>query len=149
MVGEAGSGAEFSRPDTTILVTRGVVRLFRAMGDTCLTEFRLKSGRRVDVAALAKDGKFTAVEVKSSVEDFRADTKWQEYLPFCDKFFFAVPLEFPVELLPDETGLILADAYGAAIERPATMGDMNASRRKALMIRYARQAADRLAALSD
>lgn len=136
--------AALSRPDTTVLVTRGVIRLFRAMGDTCLTEFRLKNGRRVDVAALSKNGTFTAIEVKSSIEDFRVDMKWRDYLPFCDRFFFAVPLDFPLEMLPDDTGLILADAYDAAIERPATEGDMNASRRKALMIRYARQATDRL-----
>lgn len=137
------------RPETTVLVTRGVVRLFREMGDTCLTEFRLKNGRRVDVAALAKSGALTAIEVKSSVEDYRMDGKWQDYLPFCDRFYFAVPLDFPVEILPDDTGLILADAYGAAVERAATPGTMNATRRKALMLRYARQAAGRLAQVTE
>ena len=43
--------------------------------------------------------------------------------------------------------LILADAYGASIERPAAEGSMNAARRKALTLRFARLAAERIARL--
>lgn len=132
------------RPAATGAVTRGAVRLFREMGAACLLEVTLKTGRRADVMALDRDGAITILEVKSSVEDFRTDAKWEEYLPFCDRFYFAVPVDFPVEVLPDAVGLVVADAYGAAIERPAAQGAMNASRRKALTLRYARQAAERL-----
>lgn len=137
------------RPAATGAVTRGAVRLLREMGSACLLEVILKTGRRADVMALDKSGGVTIVEVKSSLEDYRADSKWVEYLPFCDRFYFAVPVDFPMEILPEEVGLIVADAYGAAIERPAADGSMNASRRKALMLRYARQASERLMRVMD
>ena len=133
-----------SRPEVTRMVTRGVMRLFRTQGEACLDELTLKTGRRVDVMALDRKGRFTAIEVKSSREDFRVDEKWQDYLPFCDLFYFAVSPEFPLELLPEDVGLIIADAYGAEVIRPATPGEMNPSRRKALTLRFARKSADRL-----
>lgn len=133
-----------NRPDATLAVTRGAVRLFREMGLACLTEVSLNTGRRVDILAFDKKGLASVVEVKSSLEDFATDAKWQEYLPFCDRFYFAVPLSFPIEVLPEEAGLIVADAYGAAIERPAAEGTMNATRRKSLTLRFARLAAERL-----
>lgn len=136
-----------SRPEATVLVTRGCLRLLREMGQACLTEVTLKTGRRVDILALDKKGVVSVVEVKSSLEDFTADSKWTDYLEFCDKFYFAVPADFPIDILPEEPGLILADAYGASIERPAAEGTMNAARRKALTLRFARLAADRVARL--
>ncbi len=138
-----------TRPDATQAVTRGTMRLLREMGLSCLTEVPLKTGRRVDVMALDKKGQTTIVEVKSSLEDYAADSKWGEYLPFCDRFYFAVPTDFPVDILPGEVGLILADAYGASIERPAAEGSMNASRRKALTLRFARLAAERCSRLME
>ena len=138
-----------TRPDATLAVTRGTVRLLRNMGMACLTEVSLNTGRRVDVLALDKKGQATVVEVKSSLEDYAVDSKWTEYLPFCDRFYFAVPVTFPVEILPDSVGLIIADAYGASIERSAAEGSMNGTRRKALTLRFARLAADRFADLMD
>lgn len=131
------------RPEATSAVTRGTLRLLREMGQSCVTEISLNTGRRVDVLGIDRKGLVTIVEVKSSFADFTTDQKWQEYLPFCDRFFFAVPLDFPLAVLPEETGLIVADAYGAAVERPAIEGAMNAARRKALTLRFARLAADR------
>ena len=84
------------------------------------------------------------MEVKVSVADYRGDTKWREYLPYCDRFFFATPVEFPLDLLPADIGVITADAYGAAILNPAAPGDMNANRRRALTLRFARQGALRM-----
>lgn len=138
-----------ARPEITQGVTRGVTRLLRQMGQTCITELSLKTGRRVDVIALDRKGQVTVVEVKSSLEDFRTDEKWQEYLPFCDAFYFAVSESFPVEILPEDVGLIIADAYGAEIVRPGTQGEMNPARRKALTLRFARHAADRLMRWED
>lgn len=132
-----------NRPEATLAVTRGTVRLLRNMGLSCLTEVPLKTGRRVDILALDKKGVATVVEVKSSLEDFATDGKWEDYLPFCDRFYFAVPMTFPVEILPGSVGMIIADAYGASIERPAAEGSMNAARRKALTLRFARLAAER------
>lgn len=140
---------DIAAADRTRLVTRGVCRLLTQMDQACVTELRLKNGRRVDVISLDSKGKFTIVEVKVSVADFRGDRKWQDYLPFCDAFFFAVPVNFPLDILPQDAGLITADAYGAAILNPAAEGDMNASRRKALTIRFARHAAGRLSGVMD
>lgn len=142
----SGFGA---RPDATQAVTRGTLRLLREMGLACLTEVPLNSGRRVDILGLDRKGLVSVIEVKSSPEDFAADAKWRDYLPFCDRFYFAVPVDFPSAILPAETGLILADAYGAAIERPAADGSMNAARRKALTLRAARLGMERCARLLD
>jgi hypothetical protein len=32
-------------------------------------------------------------EIKTSAADFNRDTKWQEYLPYCERFYFACPAE--------------------------------------------------------
>lgn len=145
----ASSLDQMSAAEQTRRVTRGVLRLFSDMGRPSLTEFTLKTGHRLDVAAIAKDGKFTAIEVKVSVADFRGDKKWREYLPYCDEFYFAIPVGFPLDLLPANVGVISADAFGAAIIEPAIKGTMNAARRKALTLRFARQAALRVNRLSD
>lgn len=137
------------RPTITQDVTRGVTRMLRQMGLACVTELSLKTGRRVDVIAIDRKGQVTVVEVKSSLEDYRVDEKWQEYLPFCDAFYFAVSDSFPIDVLPEDVGLIIADAYGAEVVRPATEGEMNPARRKALTLRFARHAADRLMRWED
>ncbi|MHA7870920.1 MAG: MmcB family DNA repair protein [Hyphococcus sp.] len=133
----------FSRPDQTYLITRGVMRLFVDLGLTPLAEFRLANGRRADVAGLDRNGLLTIVEIKSCRADFDADDKWPDYLGFCDQFYFAVDPAFPDGLLPDGEGLIYADAYGATITRSAAMRPLAAARRKALTLRFARQAAMR------
>ncbi len=137
----------YARPQKTAEVTRGVVRLYRDLGFAPLLEFKLPSGRRGDVAGLDRKGKLIIAEVKSCREDFEADGKWEEYLDYCDEFFFAVAQDFPTDLLPVEEGLIFADAYGAAVIRPAQERPMAAARRKALTLRFARQAARRLYAM--
>lgn len=135
----------FSRPDQTELLTRGVMRMFMDLGLSPLAEFRLANGRRADVAGLDRHGALTIVEVKSCQADFDADQKWPEYCDYCDQFYFAVDPGFPVGLLPKSEGLIFADAFGAAITRPAPVRQMAPARRKAVMLRFARQAALRAA----
>ena len=130
-------------------VVRGVSRLMRDRDETYLSEFTLKTGRRVDIIALNRKGHFTIIEVKSSVADFRSDNKWRKYLNFCDRFYFAVPIEFPKDILPAECGLMVADGYGSGIMQESPLGNMNPSRRKALTLRFARTAATRLRRLSD
>ena len=129
-------------------MARGITRLMRNRDETCLTEFTLKPGRRVDVITLDRKGLFTVIEIKSSISDFRSDNKWQEYLDFCDRFYFAVPLKFPTNILPTKNGLIIADGYSAEILRESTPRSMNAARRKALTLRFARTAATRLMRLT-
>ncbi len=133
----------FSRPETTLAVTRGAARLMAAMSYAPLTEITLPNGRRADIMALGPKGEITIVEVKSSREDFRVDTKWGDYIPYCDAFYFAVAPEFPLALLPDDAGLIVADAFDGAVLRPPTSTPLAGSRRKALIIAFARLAAMR------
>ena len=130
-----------SRPETTEAVTRGAARLWIALGWAPVAEFPLRNGRRADLLVLSPKGEFAIVEVKSSIEDYRCDRKWGEYAPFCDQFYFAVAPEFPREILPDEPGLIVADAFGGAIIRPSPVTPLAGARRKALTLGFARLAA--------
>ncbi len=131
-------------PDRTIGIVRGATRLLADMGYRTLNELPLGNGRRVDVIGLDRRGRFAVAEVKSSVADFRADVKWLEYLPYCDAFYFAVDTDFPLEILPRDVGVIVADAYDGAVRRAPPVMAMNPGRRRALMVRFARTAAGRL-----
>lgn len=143
------SVALLTRPDVTAAVTRGTARVMRDMGLSVLPELTLVNNRRVDLAGLDKKGRLIFVEVKSCREDYQADCKWQDYLPFCDEFFWATPEDFPATLLPEESGHIVADRFGGAVLRyPVNSDQINAARRKAVLLRYARQAATRLCASS-
>jgi len=130
-------------------IKRGVSRYFRDLGNAVLREFRLSNGRRVDLIGLDAKGKFTIVEVKSSPADFRTDDKWPEYLAYCDSFYFAVAAGFPMDLIPEDCGLIVADAYGAVVRRPAPPQPMNATRRRAQILRFGLAGAGRLERLLD
>ena len=134
---------------TALGVALGTRRLLAGHGFTSVPELTLASGRRADIAALGPDGTIWIVEIKSSVADFRADGKWPGYRDFCDRFFFAVPEGFPAQILPDETGLILADPFGAAVAREAPEHRLAGARRKAVTLRFAHAAAARLHMLVD
>lgn len=134
------------RSDLGVRLAKGVQILFEAMGYASMTEVNLRSGRRVDVMGLNDKGRVIIAEVKSSAADFRSDHKWQEYLDYCDGFYFAVGEEFPTDLLPSEQGLIIADQFDADIIRPSQEFKLNAARRKNVTLRFARQAATRLLA---
>ena len=62
-----------SRPETTSLVTRGAGRLMAALGYAPLAEVTLPNGRRADIMALGPKGEIAIAEVKSGLEDFKAD----------------------------------------------------------------------------
>ncbi len=130
-------------------LARGVCRHFAALGFACVEELVLATGQRVDVMALGPRGEIWVVECKSCRADFAADRKWQGYLDWCDRFFWAVDGGFPVELLPAETGLILADDYDAEILRMPALATLAGARRKAVVQRFAFHAALRLQALRD
>lgn len=125
-------------------IARGVLRMMTDHGYAGVTEMTLANGRRADVAAIGPGGEITIVEIKSSVADFRSDQKWPEYRPFCDRFYFAVGHDFPHDLIPGDTGLIIADAFGGAILREPECEKLVAARRKAVTLRFARLAATRL-----
>ncbi len=130
-------------------VARGTRRLLRAQDIASVTELTLSDGRRADIVGLGQDGRITIVEIKSSIADFRADRKWPAYQAHCDRLFFAIPASVPVAILPDEAGIIVADAFGAAILRDAPEIRLAPATRRAMLIRFARTAAVRLHQLGD
>lgn len=130
-------------------LARGVCRHLARLGFACVDEMVLATGLRVDVMALGPKGELWVVECKSGRADFRADRKWQGYLDFCDRFFWAVDADFPTDLLPDGTGLLLADSYDAEILRMGPETPLAGARRKAVLLRFARHAATRLLTARD
>ena len=149
MTGDSGPAPEPIQELLARRLARGIARSLTARGFATLTEFFLLNGRRVDVIAVNSSGQTIIVEVKSSVADYRADQKWTEYLEFCDVFYFAVPLDFPREILPEDCGLMVADDYGAEIVRQAQAQSMNGSRRRAQTLRLALTAMQRLGRMND
>lgn len=131
------------------VLARGVCRLLKGHGYASIEEFVPARGLRVDVMGLGPKGEIWVVECKSSRVDFQTDTKWQGYLEWCDRYFWAVDQDFPTDLLPDDTGLILADGYGGEIIRMAPEDKLAAARRKVMVHKFAIHAARRLHALRD
>jgi hypothetical protein len=125
-------------------IWRGAARRLIDEGQAVLAELPLGNGRRADLVALDRAATITIVEVKSGRADFLADRKWQGYLGFCDRFYFAVDRDFPLALLPAGEGLIVADRFAAEILREAPLRALGAARRKAMLLRFARLAATRL-----
>jgi len=135
--------------ETALQIARGVRRLLRARGYASVTELPLLDGRRADVVALHGDGSLLIVEIKSSIADFRADRKWRDYAAHCDRLYFAISDEMPVHVMPDEAGLIVADRFGAEIVREAEPRVIAPATRRAVMLRFAMAAEDRLHRLAD
>ena len=133
-----------TRPEETVLVTRGVKRHLVQLGFAVVDELPLASGRRADVVGLSPSGDIWIVEVKSSVEDFRVDQKWPFYRLHADRLFFATSPRVPLDIFPEDCGLILADAHGGEILREAPEHRLAAATRKEVTLRFARAAAVRL-----
>ena len=134
---------------TALNVARGTTRLLHAHGYCVISELPLPSGRRADLVALGRDGEIWIVEIKSSTADLRADRKWMDYRMHCDRLFFATTVEVPCEIFPPDTGLIVADAFGAQIVCEAPEHRLHASTRKSMTLGVARAAALRLQSLID
>ena len=130
-------------------LARGVMRMLYGLNHAALAEFVPVGGMRVDVISVSPKGEIWVVECKSCRADFAADRKWQGYLEFCDRFFWAVDGDFPDDLLPLETGLIRADPWGAELIRMAPESRLAGARRARLLRDIARVSTTRLMALSD
>lgn len=130
-------------------LARGVSRHLATHGYVSIEEFVPARGLRVDVMGLGPKGELWVIECKSSRADYQSDTKWQGYLEWCDRFFWAVDTDFPTELLPEETGLIIADAYDAEIIRMSPESKLAPARRKKMVQKFAVDAARRLHTLRD
>jgi hypothetical protein len=135
--------------ETALAVARGTARLLHALGRCVVSELGLPSGRRADLVALDGGGEIWIVEIKSSVADFRADQKWQDYRLYCDRLFFATCMEVPSQIFPPDAGLIVADAFGAQMISEAPEHRLPAATRKSMMLLFARAAALRLQSLAD
>lgn len=135
--------------ETALLVRRGACRLLRSLGFAVLYELPLATGRRADIVALSERGDVWIVEVKSSIEDLRADRKWPEYRASCDRLWFAMPPHMAADVFPEEAGLILSDGYGGCALREAPEHRLPPAARKAMLLRFARAAALRLHRLDD
>ncbi|WP_299724685.1 MmcB family DNA repair protein [uncultured Tateyamaria sp.] len=131
------------------LLARGVARHLASLGWVSVEELVPARGLRVDVMALGPKGEIWVIECKSSRADFMSDSKWEGYLEWCDRFFWAVDGDFPVDLLPEDSGLIIADAYDAEIIRMAPEDKLAAARRKVMVQKFATHAARRLHSLRD
>ncbi|MBS0565773.1 MAG: MmcB family DNA repair protein [Proteobacteria bacterium] len=131
------------------ILARGVCRHLLTHGFATVEELVPAPGLRVDVMALGPRGEIWIIECKSGRADFTSDRKWQNYLEWADRFFWAVDADFPAELLPEATGLILADGYDAEILRMGPEAPLAGARRKAMLTRFARHAALRLQGLRD
>jgi hypothetical protein len=130
--------------DTAADILRGAARRLIDADHAVLAELPLGNGRRADLVGIDRTAAITIVEVKSGRADFMADRKWQGYLAFCDRFYFAVDRDFPLAILPQDEGLILADRFAGEILRESKHRALSAARRKAMLLRFARTAAARL-----
>ncbi len=135
--------------DMALAIARGARRLLRNLRFSTLTELPLASGRRADIVALASDGTIVIVEIKSSLADFRADQKWPDYRFHCDRLYFAISDNLAPEIMPEDAGLIVADAFGAAVLREAPEHRLAGATRRAMLMRFAHAAAHRLHGLTD
>ncbi len=135
--------------ETALAVARGTTRLLHAHGFGVVSELPLASGRRADLVALDGKGEIWIVEIKSSIADFRADQKWMDYRAHCDRLFFATTQQVPCEIFPPDTGLIVADSFGASFVCEAPEHRLAAPTRKSMMLLFARAAALRLQMLAD
>ena len=141
--------ADGRQSETALAISRGVRRLFRARGYATVTELPLGDGRRADVVALNGDGALLIVEIKSSIADFRADHKWRDYAAHCDRLYFAISQDVPTAIMPEEAGLIVADRFGAEILRDPPPRALAPATRRAVLLRFALAAAERLHRLAD
>lgn len=131
------------------LLARGVARHFASLGWVSVEELVPTRGLRVDVMGLGPNSEIWVVECKSSRADFMTDHKWEGYLEWCDRFFWAVDADFPVDILPGGTGLMIGDAYDAEIVRMAPEAKLAPARRKVMVKKFATHAARRLHGLRD
>ncbi len=148
-IGHSNPLEDGRQSDRALMIQRGMSRHMEALGMVVLSEFSLSSGRRADLIGLDRKGCFVIVEIKSSIEDFRTDNKWPEYAAYCDRFWFATHAGVPAEIFPPDQGLYIADDYGAHVIRDALEDRLPAPTRKALTLRFARQAALRAGRVSE
>lgn len=153
LVSEIVADAAITR--RALAVSRGIGRLFARNGIWTLAEMPLRNGRRADLMGLDAKGRIVIVEIKTARGDLLGDSKWPDYLEFCDRFYWGLPPELDRTCLdgedfrPDCCGVIVADEYDAEIVRPAPSQPLAAARRKVEVERLGRAALRRLTVAGD
>ncbi|MFN7026108.1 MAG: MmcB family DNA repair protein [Pseudorhizobium sp.] len=127
-----------------MIVRRGLQVLLNDMRHAALPELVLANGRRADLITVSEKGEIWIIEIKTSVEDFRVDRKWPDYRTYCDRLFFATHKDVPLEIFPEDCGLLLSDGYGAHLMREAPEHKLQPATRKSIMLTFARVGAQRL-----
>lgn len=127
-----------------MMVRKGLQILLNDMRHVTLPELVLANGRRADLMTVSEKGEIWIVEIKTSVEDFRVDRKWPDYRSYCDRLFFATHKDVPIEIFPEDCGLLLSDGYGAHLLRDAPDHRLAPATRKSVMLNFSRAAARRL-----
>ncbi len=134
---------------------RGITRLFARNNIWCAAEVPLQNSRRADLMGIDAKGLIVIVEIKVARADLLGDSKWPDYLDYCDRFYWGVPPGLDRAPLsssayqPDLSGVIVADGYDAEIVRQAPLTRLAAARRKVQIERLARIAMRRHTALLD
>lgn len=84
-----------SKCDRVNALKLGVAMYLSEKGYFPFFEVQLDTNRhlRADIYAINNKFESIIVEVKSSIDDFVYDSKWQAYLPYCSRFFFAADKE--------------------------------------------------------
>lgn len=136
--------ADGRQSELALTVRRGIQRMFLDLDASVIPELTLASGRRADLVALTGKGEFWIIEIKSSLEDLRADNKWQDYRSHADRLYFATHPGVPPEIFPSDCGFILSDGHGAEIIREAPEHKIAPATRRAMMLRFAKAGANRL-----
>jgi hypothetical protein len=134
--GDSLSVSTANEQRTALAVARGICRLFARNDIWCIAEMPLRCGRRADLMGVDPKGRVIIVEIKVSRADLLGDSKWPDYLDYCDRFYWGLAshldrecLETPV-FQPERCGVIVADGYDAEILRPAPLLPLAAARRK-------------------
>lgn len=130
--------------DRALMVRRGIQVLLAELRFALLPELTLSNGRRADLVALSEKGDIWIIEIKSSIEDFRVDRKWPEYRRYCDRLFFATHPGVPLEIFPEDCGLLLSDGYAGHMHREAPEHRLAPATRKSVTLEFSRTAAQRL-----
>ena len=142
-------------PADAATVCRGIRRLFARNDIWLLPEMPLRNGRRADLMGIDVKGRVVIVEVKVQRGDLLGDGKWQDYLDYCDRFYWGLPPELDRTILdmddyrPECCGIVVADGYDGEIVRPAPLMPLAAQRRKSEVERLARTAMRRMTVASD
>jgi hypothetical protein len=130
--------------DRAMMVRRGVQVLLADLRFAALPELTLSNGRRADLIALSEKGEIWIIEIKSSIEDFRVDRKWPDYRHYCDRLFFATHPGVPLDIFPEDCGLLLSDGYAGHLVREAPEHRLAPATRKSVTLEFSRTAAQRL-----